>query len=405
MRRPLLFALALLLSAPAEALVFVSGDGQGNTSAPPDDPGWSHVGHVGGLGGIYLGNGWVVTANHVPTATAVFQGVWYAAVPGSTVQLHNPDPPNPPYAFADLKVFRIDPSPSLPLLPIRATTPPEAPTITDVTLIAGGALRGAGTSWDGYDGFLWGATTGMHWATNRVFETGMTGGSWTISTDFTKVSMGGTTHEGQGASGDSGGAMFIKNQNEDWELAGVLFAILPFPGQPASTALLGKASQPIGNLTYAIDLAVYRDQLIELTRPECANEVDDDGDSFVDWPDDPECDSELDLTELPDQDLDGVGDPEDNCLVLANADQRDTNLDGYGNLCDGDFDDNGAVGPVDFAEFAQAYLKGLGDPGYDPDIDLDGNGAVTPIDFALFSQMYLDPPGPSGLCGGSPPCP
>ena len=59
----------------------------------------------------------------------------------------------------------------------------------------------------------------------------------------------------------------------------------------------------------------YRDQLIDLTRPECANEVDDDGDTLVDWPADPDCASELDDTELPDQDQDGVGDPEDNCLA------------------------------------------------------------------------------------------
>ena len=34
----------------------------------------------------------------------------------------------------------------------------------------------------------------------------------------------------------------------------MLFAIATFPGQPDKTALFGKVSQPIGNLTYAIDL-------------------------------------------------------------------------------------------------------------------------------------------------------
>ena len=58
MQRMLLLALALLVSAPADALVFISGDGQGNNTPPPDDPGWDHVGRVGGLNGIYLGNGW-----------------------------------------------------------------------------------------------------------------------------------------------------------------------------------------------------------------------------------------------------------------------------------------------------------------------------------------------------------
>ena len=402
MQRTLLLALALLLPASADALVYISGNGQGNTSAPPDDPGWNQVASVGGLSGIYLGNGWVLTANHVGTANPNIQGVWYPVVPGSDVQLQNPNPIPPDPPLADLKVFRIDPSPSLPLVRIRETTPADG---TNVTMMGRGALRGAATSWSGYDGYLWAAGAGLHWATNRVYATGFDAGSWIISTDFTKLSMGGTTHEGQGAISDSGGALFIKN-GIIWELAGVLFAVLPHLGQPDSTSLHGKLSQPIGNQTYAIDLAVYRDQIIALTRPECANEVDDDGDTFVDWPDDPDCDSELGLTELPDQDVDGVGDPEDNCLTVANADQHDTNLDGYGNICDGDFDDDEAVTGVDFTAFKLSYLKGEGEPGYDEDIDLDGDSAVTANDFSEFREMYLGPPGPSGLgCAGSPPCP
>ncbi|HEY8153602.1 MAG TPA: trypsin-like serine protease [Myxococcota bacterium] len=401
MFRRLLLALVLLSTARAEALILDSADPTPTTSPPADDPGWNHVGDVGGgLTGIYLGNGWVLTANHVATSNSEFQGVWYPYVPGSDVQLLNPD-----LTPADLKVFRIDPSPNLPLLRIRATTPPEAPVVTNVTMIGRGLWRGATTSWMGHGGYLWGTANGKRWGTNRVYETGFAGGSWTISTDFTKVTMGGTTHEAQGATGDSGGALFIKN-GSNWELAGVLFAIGPYSGQPDSTALYGKVTQPIGNITYAIDLAVYRDQLIEATRPECANEVDDDGDNLVDWPADPGCTSQLDDTELPDQDLDGVGDPEDNCLTVANGDQLDTNLDGYGNLCDGDFDGDDAVGSPDFTLLKLAYLKGQGDPGYDADIDLDGDGVVGSVDFSLFRNMYLSPPGPSGLaCAGTPPCP
>jgi hypothetical protein len=107
-----------------------------------------------------------------------------------------------------------------------------------------------------------------------------------------------------------------------------------------------------------------------------------------------------------DQDQDGVGDPEDNCLALANADQRDSNLDGYGNLCDGDFDDDGAVGGADFVVFSQAYLTGQGDLGWNPDVDANGDGVVNGFDFGQFAAAYLGPPGPSGLsCAGTPPCP
>ena len=136
-------------------------------------------------------------------------------------------------------------------------------------------------------------------------------------------------------------------------------------------------------------------QLIDLTRPECANEKDDDGDSLVDWPADPGCASELDPTELPDQDLDGVGDPEDNCLTVANPDQRDTNLDGLRKPLRRRFRRRRHRGRLAISSlFKQAYLKAQGDPGYDADIDLDGDGGVSSTDFALFRSMYLASRGP-----------
>jgi hypothetical protein len=283
LRRTFLLALAMLASAPADALILDSGDGQGNTSAPADDPGWAHVGQVSGPTGVYLGNGWVLTAAHVPAGNFVFGVTIYPFVPGSAVQLLNPDS-----SLADLHVFRIDPSPSLPLLRIRSTTPSNN---TDVTMISQGLSRGAATSWMGHNGYEWGASTGMRWGTNRVAGTDFIG-TWTVFTNFTKISQGGTTHEAQGANGDSGGAVFIKN-GSDWELAGVMLAVGVYGGQPDSTALYG-------NETHAADLSIYRDQLFAVTRPKCANEVDDDGDSFVDWPADDGCASELDDSELPD---------------------------------------------------------------------------------------------------------
>ena len=50
---------AVAFSLPAHALVIVSGDGQGNTTPPPDDPGFVHVGRLGTLSVIYVGYGWV----------------------------------------------------------------------------------------------------------------------------------------------------------------------------------------------------------------------------------------------------------------------------------------------------------------------------------------------------------
>ena len=399
MRRLLLFTLTLLLAVPASALILDSGDGQGNTSPPVSDPGWSHVGRIGGPAGIYLGNGWVLTANHVIVVDPEFQSVIYPVVPGSVVQLQNPN--STPTPLADLKVFRINPSPSLGLLRIRASTPT---TNTNVTFVSRGLTRGAVSTW-GPGGYLWETNTGgMRWGTNKIAAPTIPPlppypDTLTFRTDFTKIiGGGGTTNEAQGANSDSGGAVFIKN-GTTWELAGVMIAIRTFVGQPPDSSIYG-------NLTECADLAQYRTQLIALTRPQCANEVDDDGDSLTDWPADPGCASELDNSELPDQDQDGVDDPFDNCLVRPNPDQRDTNQDGYGNLCDADFDNDGGTGGSDFALLKAVFGTTLGQPAFDPDMDLDGNGAVGGSDFALLRSLFGAAPGPSGLaCAGTSPCP
>src|ERR1700682_4496186 len=47
-----------------------TNNGNGNTTAPSDDPGFSYVGisSTGGASVTYLGNGWCLTASHVTTS-------------------------------------------------------------------------------------------------------------------------------------------------------------------------------------------------------------------------------------------------------------------------------------------------------------------------------------------------
>jgi hypothetical protein len=94
----------------------------------------------------------------------------------------------------------------------------------------------------------------------------------------------------------------------------------------------------------------------------------------------------------PDTDQDGIADAADNCTLVANPDQRDTNGDGYGNVCDADLDNNGIINFLDLALMKQAFF----DSG-DLDADLDGNGRVNFVDLGMMKSSFFGPPGPSGI--------
>ena len=73
--------------------------------------------------------------------------------------------------------------------------------------------------------------------------------------------------------------------------------------------------------------------------------------------------------------------------------QTDTDSDGYGNACDGDFDNNGFVGDQDLATFKSMFLT----PNSLGDLNDDGFGFVDSQDMAVFRNLYQKQPGPSGL--------
>ena len=101
---------------------------------------------------------------------------------------------------------------------------------------------------------------------------------------------------------------------------------------------------------------------------------------------------DLDISStIPDTDEDGVDDPDDNCLLIVNADQLDTDGDGYGNACDADFDNTCNVNAVDLGLFRTAFFSA------DALYDLSGDGIVNVSDLGLLRTMFFQPPGPSGV--------
>ncbi|NNF17943.1 MAG: hypothetical protein HKN70_14460 [Gammaproteobacteria bacterium] len=107
----------------------------------------------------------------------------------------------------------------------------------------------------------------------------------------------------------------------------------------------------------------------------------------------------------PDSDGDGVTDSVDNCTDVANADQRDSNGDGFGNVCDFDYDNNCVVQFTDIQQLGLSiFTTDGGGPGpngglYDPDFDLNDDGAINFGDLGAppnnFAAAFLEPPGPS----------
>ena len=95
-----------------------------------------------------------------------------------------------------------------------------------------------------------------------------------------------------------------------------------------------------------------------------------------------------------DTDGDGVEDTLDNCITIANADQLDSNGDGFGNRCDADLNNDCTVNFVDLGLLRSVFF------GADADADLSGDGVVNFIDLGVMRSLFFQPPGPSGVPNG-----
>jgi hypothetical protein len=76
---------------------------------------------------------------------------------------------------------------------------------------------------------------------------------------------------------------------------------------------------------------------------------------------------------------------------VFNPDQRDTNGDGFGNICDADLDDDCLVAGNDWLIMRDVLGTN------DPHADLNGDGIVARQDVLILFNARFQPPGPSGL--------
>ena len=296
-----LFA-ALVVGNPETALSVVvagqyqnSSDATVNITPPSSDPGFYNVGAIATASAIYLGNDWVLTADHVSTAPVTFSfpdrtnssqldTATYNIVPNSGVVLTNPTGANAGTA-SDLILYRIDPTstpygePNLPQLLLSSSSPSVGSTVTAVGY---GVDRDSTlTYWDNSQP-VWNTTTqnlaahlgylttgpqDLRWGENVVSGASSQialGTKWVqaYSTTFNS-GAGAVSNEFQVTNGDSGGAVFSQIGNT-WVLSGMIDGIGLLNGQPYHSTNGNSDTAVFGDTSILADISFYRSQILAL---------------------------------------------------------------------------------------------------------------------------------------------
>ncbi|MEC7486892.1 MAG: hypothetical protein VYE55_01155 [Verrucomicrobiota bacterium] len=270
MIRPLSFLIIIgyLITAKLFAVVNVNLP-SGNTSAPtglsgqPSDPGFANVGQVNGSTGVYLSDGWVLTANHVGAGAFVSNGQSYGYNGVDSYQING----------TDLRLFKLSTFPVLPSLNLATSSPSVGSVV--VMIGAGRTAQDSLTNWyvDAdtstwtwsedqfvgadyiFSGFVTDSSKSVRWGTNTINGFTTFYNSPAFYTYFSNTNP--TSYEAQAVRHDSGGAIFTQN-GTNWELAGTIVAVQPFNGQPG-----GVNNAIFGNYTIAIDLSAHATDINE----------------------------------------------------------------------------------------------------------------------------------------------
>jgi hypothetical protein len=270
----ILCAAALLAATPEAAAVVISPTFQApNIQQPANDPGWLNVGRVDGGSAVYLGNRWVITANHVDEGDLrLSDGRVLAEAPGSSIRLTNTGTSAAP----DLRMFRLQDDPGLPAMNLASVAPVSG---SQVMMIGAGVnrapellgWRSSGGQWTelplpeaNIAGYRVGSGNTMRWGLNTISANSSASpvpGTLVFQTTFDKygltfLSQAETTFEAQATTGDSGGGVFYESDS-GWQLAGLMISTTSLPGQPSGTIVYG-------NRTNIADLASYRQQIVDL---------------------------------------------------------------------------------------------------------------------------------------------
>ena len=221
-----------------------------NTTPPANGSPWYNLVQFGqnNASGVYLGNGYVLTANHVSMVDSglVINGVSYNRDLSFTPLQITENEGTTAYADSvDLKLIKIFGSPPLPVLqslPLNFST-------TDVNLTS--TIMGWGVGKGSIipnQGWYWGGdnTRAQRWGTSTTASSSSTatysGYQYDALRTYFYRAYGSTTAEI--AIGDSGGGLFQKFSNT-WKLSGITTTVLQYlSGAAQYDGILGGSDQP-----------------------------------------------------------------------------------------------------------------------------------------------------------------
>lgn len=94
----------------------------------------------------------------------------------------------------------------------------------------------------------------------------------------------------------------------------------------------------------------------------------------------------------------------DNCIDVANGplildpggnSQLDTDGDDFGNICDGDLNNDADTNTLDLNLYKLAHRTLAGDANYNVDADFNGDGRINTLDLNIYKRLHRKRPGPS----------
>lgn len=249
--------LALAAATSAPALILYGGDNSANTTDPGGGVPWQSVGQVAGGSAVYIGGGYMLTANHVGLGgTVTFDGVTYYNIKASSAQGLG--------GGVDLMVFQLEELPSVAAAKLLLT--PSENFDSSMTMIGWGVGRDGTPVGENTVGWGDASTVAKRWGQNVLRDAEVVSdGGYTYESLVSVLGSSTGTPAGLGANEaaatiyDSGSGVFQQIGGE-WYLVGITTAVTQ-----NGVSIFGDDSTTSGvNANYSVRLSTYSGEIMAL---------------------------------------------------------------------------------------------------------------------------------------------